>query len=274
MQRPRHAPTHHARTRHATETWAAASGMHARVVGAVIMRDLQTRFGAGYFGFLLGLMMPLGHLAIALVVNFIVGRKTPLGTNVTIFLMTGVLPFVLWLYSHRQIMMSLHQNIPLLSFPGVDVLDIFIGRFIVEFVNGSIVVSIAIAFMYFFSQDINVNDISKFLYSLIASVLLGFGTGVIFGSLGYFNHMSILIGNLLGPIMWVMSGIFFIPDDTPEIIRIILSFNPLSHIIDSVRTSYYAEYSSSFASNYFIISAISALILTSISLATIVRRSA
>ncbi|MDI4663231.1 ABC transporter permease [Xanthobacter autotrophicus] len=259
-------------TRFAGESWRTASAMHARVVGAVIMRDLQTRFGAGYFGFLLGLVMPLGHLAIAIGVNFLIGRKPPLGTDIAIFLMTGVLPFVIWLYAHRQIMMALLQNKPLLYFPGVDAFDIFCGRICIEIVNATLIVSVVIITINYTRNGIEISNLSQFMYGLIFSIFFGIGTGVIFGALANFNIIALMFGNILGPLMWVISGIFFLPDEMPDIIRDYIFFNPLTHIIDYLRVAYYSEYSSSFLSIPYLLSTLAALIVLGITIVCVVRR--
>jgi len=232
--------------RPALDGWSTASAMHARVVGAVIMRDLQTRFGTGYLGFLLGLIMPLGHLTIAIVVTTLLGRPAPLGTDGPVFLMTGVLPFILWLYGHRQIMLTLLQNRPLLYFPGVDVFDLFSARMILEITSGTLVVVIVLATLAILGHDLTVGDWPAFLYGLILSWLLGVATGLIFGGLGTMWSATIIAGNIIGPLLWVTSGVLFLPDGLPDKIRDALAYNPLCQIIDGVRVAYFSEYSSSF----------------------------
>lgn len=233
-------------SRAAGESWSAASSMHARVVGAVIMRDLQTRFGTGYLGFLLGLIMPLGHLTIAIGVTTLLGRPAPLGTDTPVFLMTGVLPFVLWLYGHRQIMLTLLQNRPLLYFPGVDVFDLLAARMIIEVVSGTLVVVIVLTTLAVLGHDLGVGDWPGFLYNLIRAWLLGVGTGLIFGGLATLWSATIIVGNIIGPLLWVTSGVLFLPDGLPDRLRDIVSYNPLCQIVDGVRASYFSEYTSSF----------------------------
>lgn len=250
MRRPRTAHPHgHAgepRARHAAANWSAASAMHARVVGAVIMRDLQTRFGTGYFGFLLGLLIPLAHLTIAIVVTTILGRPASIGTDGPIFLMTGVLPFVLWLYGHRQIMLTLLQNRSLLYFPGVDLFDLFAARIILEIVSATLVVLIVMGTLMILGHDIVAENWPGFLYGLVRSWLFGVGTGLIFGAIGTMWSIAFMIGNVLGPLFWVSSGILFLADTLPEKLRNILHYNPLCQIIDGVRVSYFSEYWSTF----------------------------
>ncbi|MFG1205874.1 hypothetical protein V5F79_02565 [Xanthobacter flavus] len=272
MQRPRHAPTRHAPARHAAETWAAASGMHARVVGAVIMRDLQTRFGTGYFGFLLGLIMPLGHLTIAMVIMTVLGRLPPIGTSNATFSMTGVLPFVLWLYSHRQIMIAYQQNRPLLYFPGVDIGDLLAARVILEISSGTLVVVFVLSALALMGYDVMPAYPAAFLGSLIAAWVLGIATGLIFGNGGALFPGLLMLGNLLGPLFWITSGIVYLPDLLPERAREAVSYFPLCQAVDMLRFSFYPEYYSSFYDPYKIYPTLLFMVLFGSALVPIVRK--
>lgn len=259
-------------TRFAGESWRTALSMHARAVGAVIMRDLQTRFGAGYFGFLLGLAIPLVHLTVAIGITTLLGRQAAIGTDVPIFMMTGVLPFVVWLYGHRQIMQTLQQNRSLLYFPGVDIFDLFASRAILEIVTATLVVFIVLGTLALLGHNPAVANWRGFIFALVQAWSLGLGTGLIFGSIGAVAPLTYMIGNVLGPILWAISGIFFLPDSTPDRVRDILVFNPLCQIIDALRTAYFAEYYSSFLDQTILTSTIVSLILVGLALVAVVRK--
>lgn len=232
--------------RPALDGWSTASAMHARVVGAVIMRDLQTRFGTGYLGFLLGLIMPLGHLTIAMVIMTTLGRLAPIGTNIPTFSMTGVLPFVLWLYGHRQIMIAFQQNRPLLYFPGVDISDLLSARIIIEVASGTLVVVMVLLALALIGYDITPGHLAGFVYGLMLAWLLGIATGLIFGNVGAMWPAFLMFGNLLGPLFWITSGIVYLPDALPDKLKDILVYFPLCQIVDFVRSSFFSEYESTF----------------------------
>lgn len=256
----------------APESWSAASSMHVRVVGAVIMRDLQTRFGTGYLGFLFGLLIPLAHLTVAIVVTTVLGRPAPLGTDMPIFLMTGVLPFILWLYGHRQIMLTLLQNRPLLYFPGIDVFDLFAARIILEIVSGTLVVVIVLATLAILGHDLAIADWPGFLYGLLRAWLMGVATGLIFGALGTMWTIAVMLGNVMGPLVWVTAGVLFLPDGLPDKLRDILAYHPLCQIIDGVRVAYFSEYASSFYDQGILNISLLALLAFGMALVPVTRR--
>ncbi|MCL8382355.1 ABC transporter permease [Xanthobacter aminoxidans] len=233
-------------TRFAGESWNTAFSMHARVVGAVIMRDMQTRFGASYAGFLLGLIMPLGHLGIAIGILSLIGRVPPVGQGSVPFLLTGVLPFVVWFYCHRQIMICFAQNKPLLYFPGVDVFDILVARTITEIASGTLVIVTLLFAVAAIGYDVTPHDIINFSYGLILTWSFGIATGIIFGATGVLWPPMIMAGSLLTPLFWISSGILYLPEAMPDRIQMILNFLPLCQIVEGIRTSFFSEYQSSF----------------------------
>src|SRR5262245_51841833 len=103
-----------------------------RVVGALILRDMRTRFGRTFFGYLVIVGWPFSHLLLLMGVYLVTRRVAPIGTNTTIFLATGVLPYILFFYPGRFIMFSLVQNHPLLYFPIVKPVDVVLARGILE----------------------------------------------------------------------------------------------------------------------------------------------
>ncbi|MFG1383393.1 ABC transporter permease [Xanthobacter versatilis] len=259
-------------TRFAGESWRTASAMHARVVGAVIMRDLQTRFGAGYFGFLLGIMIPLAHLTIAIVITTVLGRPAPIGTDGPVFLMTGVLPFILWLYCHRQIMQTIAQNRSLLYFPSVDIFDLFAARIIVEIISGTIVAVTLFSSLSILGHHVSASEWPNFLGAIVHAWVFGVATGLIFGGVSAIWPFAMMLGNVMGPILWVSSGILFLPDLLPNKISDLIYFNPLAHVVDSARISFYNEYTSTFYDPIFLNISILILLIFGLSMPVLLRK--
>lgn len=232
--------------RFAGESWRTAMKMHSRAVGAVVMRDIQTRFGASYAGFLLGLIMPLGHLGVTLVAMAIIAAYPPVGPNIPTFLMTGILPFIIWSYCHRQVMVSLLQNRPLLYFPGVDPFDLIFARLLVEIPTATLVILIVVTALAVTGYGSLPGSFSGFVMSLTEAWVLGIGTGLVFGGIAALWPPVLTAGNLFIPLFWATSGVVYLPDRLPDQVRNIIWHFPLCQIVDGFRESYFFEYRSSF----------------------------
>lgn len=219
---------------------------HARVVLALMLRDIKTRAGASYFGFLIGLVVPLAHLTIVLVLYIAMGRAAAIGTNITLYLASAVLPFVIWSYAHQKIVLSFQQNSALTSFPIVKLFDILIARSIVELLNAALIIICSIGILSAIIYDIFIFNFSSMVFSLMLAYILGVSTGYIFGLISYIFPGFMIVGFLIIPVYWIACGTVFIPDALPEQIRNFVYFFPLTHIVDYTRMSIYAAYMSKF----------------------------
>ena len=225
---------------------SAALSQHFRVIVALILRDIKTRAGASYFGFLVGLAIPLIHILIVLSIYIIMGRRAVIGTDVTTYLATAILPFVIWSYAHQKVFQAFSQNLALTSFPIVKFDDILIARASVELLNAAMIASVTYIAMLIITDDITIIDKPNVLYAILLSYILGISTGYIFGLIGIYFTGFVLVGFIIIPIYWITCGTIFIPDALPDKLRILLYFFPLAHIVDYLRLSFYPSYLSLF----------------------------
>lgn len=241
--------------------YRAAAAQHVRVVYALMLRDLQTRVGASYFGFLLSLLFPLAHIAVLLSIYILLGRRAPIGTDVMLYLATAILPFVLWSYTHRHMMQGFSQNKPLTAFPIVRFHDIFVARALVELVLSMLIVVVFASTLALLDKDLFVAFPQPFLYALVLAYALGVGSGLFFGLMSLAIPGFNIVGFIIIPFYWVTSGIFFIPDVLPEPLRVVVMVFPLAHVVDFGRVSFYASYVSNFYSLIYVHVAIGAFLL-------------
>lgn len=220
---------------------------HLRVIYALVLRDIKTRFGSSYFGFLFGLLIPLAHLIIVLSIYIITGRRSPIGSDVSIYLSTAIIPFIVWSYTHQKTMHAFSQNYALTALPVVRLIDIFVSRSIVELLNSVIIVLIAGFLIILYASDSHIQSISGVFFGMLLSYILGISTGLIFGVGGLLVPIVNIIGFVIIPVYWITSGILSIPDALPAEIRSALHLFPLSHIVDFCRMEFYANYMTSFA---------------------------
>lgn len=229
---------------------------HCRVVISLLLRDIKTRAGSSYFGFLVGLALPLGHIGVLLFLYVILGRKPAIGTDILVFLCSAILPFAIWSYTHQRMMTALPHNMPLTSFPVVKIIDIIAARAIGELLAGTMIVIVVFSFLLFFDGNVFVGDYYLLTLSLFLAFFLGISTGFLFGIITFLVPSTYMIAFIIIPIFWVTSGVIFIPDAIPEQLRFYLQFFALTHIVELTRSSIYTSYVTQFSSMKFVVSAI------------------
>uniref|UniRef100_A0A9E8A443 ABC-2 type transporter domain-containing protein n=1 Tax=Bosea sp. NBC_00436 TaxID=2969620 RepID=A0A9E8A443_9HYPH len=239
--------------------WALST--HARVIHALVLRDIQTRTGGSYFGFFFGLVMPLGHIGLLLLSYVALGRKPAIGTDTLLFLTSAILPFIIWSYTHQKMIAAFSQNRALIAFPVVGFNEIAVSRAIVELFSSILISAITMICIWISGTEMIFNSIKMLLFCFFISYLLGVGTGSVFGVLSVFNNFIALLGYLLIPLFWLTCGALFIPDALPELVRGAVSVFAIAHIVDFARMAVYPGYFSQFPSIEFIVIAVGGNIL-------------
>jgi capsular polysaccharide transport system permease protein len=215
-----------------------------RILVAIMLRDVRTRFFGSAFGFLLAIGWPLSHIFILLAINTSIGRAAPYGDSAALWFATGVVPFMVFNYMARFTMMGVVMNKPMLSFPVVKVSDIVFARAILELLNAGIVIIATMIIFGVLGIDFVPIDLVQACMALCACMLLGLGFGIVNAVIAGLAPFWMTGYMLFSIIMWVASGVIFVPDVLPEIARYWLSFNPALQGVEWMRSSYYEGYGS------------------------------
>jgi capsular polysaccharide transport system permease protein len=221
--------------------WPAAQRQW-RVFYAIMLRNIRTKFLGNGLGYLVGIAWPLTHILIIVEVFSLGGRTAPYGSSTAVFIATGVVPYMTFSYLARFTMMAAVRAKPLLQFPEVKILDVLFATMILELLSASCVTLIVIIIGWFCGLDVMPRDIVDLSYAYGAAVLLGLGFGLLNSviALAYFPWLTGYV--LINILLWVSSGIIFVPDNLPASIRYWASFLPQLQIIEWTRSAYYEGY--------------------------------
>jgi capsular polysaccharide transport system permease protein len=215
------------------------------VVNALLLRDIRTRAGKFYVGYVVIFSMPFAHLGILLLIYTMFFKRAPsFGNQTIIFFGISMLPFVIFVYPSRQVLLSLIANRPLLYFPRVKILDIFIARGILEFANGMAVAAIVCVVLFLFEGEFAPRDPFGFLAALLLTLYLGFGWGAYNALIAHLFQFWAMVFNLFFPVLWMTSGALFYVHGLPSEYAKLLSFNPLLQCVEYIRYAYYDGYPS------------------------------
>jgi capsular polysaccharide transport system permease protein len=221
---------------------ASPLAINAAAIGAILLRDIKLRAGPYYTGFLMILLMPLAHLLIVVIVFHLFGRLAPQGTDQIVYFGISILPFVIYTYLSRQIVMALAENLPLLYFNRVMILDIFLARGILEATGSIVVFIIVVSILAVYSTDFSPRDWPGIVFAVAATIYFGFSWGVANALIARLLPVWYIFFNLTFPLFWIASGIVFFPTAIPEPYDRWLALNPLLQCIEWIRYAYYEDY--------------------------------
>jgi capsular polysaccharide transport system permease protein len=212
------------------------------VINALLLRDIRARAGKFYTGYLVIFLMPFLHLAVVLVVMTVLGRAPTVGTQPFTFFGLSILPFVIFVYPARQILVAVLSNRPLLYFPRVKIADVIVARALLESANGVVVSAIVMLVLFLATGEFEPRDPMGVMAAVLLTIYLGIAWGAynsLFAML--FPFWAICFG-LAFPLLWISSGILINVYGLPNDIQHYLAFNPLLQCVEFIRYSYYEDY--------------------------------
>lgn len=229
-----------------------------------MLRDMRTRFGRSFFGYVIIVLWPLTHLLGLMALYLLIRRAIPIGTSAPVFLATGILPYILCLYPARMIMMSLVQNQPLLYFPVVKSFDVIVARGMLEIITAFWVTVIFCVILFIFNVDFMPVLPEEAMLAIFATIYLAFAIGFVSAVLYKMMRAWLAIMILLMILMYLTSGALFMPSTLPENVQTYLWFNPLLHSVEWLRSAYYEGYSYGWLSRSYLLGFATALLFVGV----------
>jgi len=225
-----------------------------RVIGALLLREIRTRNGSHRLGYLMTFVDLSASILVLSVMYTFISHTPPLGTNVVMFMTSGM--FVLRMFGaiEGQVKNAISANRALLGYPPVKTLDVFLARFILEIVNYATLILILGTIFSVTKIGMLPADPLKVVWGFTLVALLGLSFGM---ASCVFFHFFPFLEKLYGyakSLLMVGSAIFFLPESIPVDFRIILEFNPLVHVVTIVREGFYQGYQSQYDSQIFTLS--------------------
>jgi capsular polysaccharide transport system permease protein len=216
-----------------------------RILGAVLIQDMRSRYGHSHLGYLIAIAWPLTHIGAVTVAYILRTGIAPVGDSPTMFVGTGVVPYILCLYPARLLALAIPQNRQLLNIPVIQPFHLIFSRCILETLNAVIVLALFMSAVTLFDVDILPADTAEASKAIGAAVFLGIG-------LGFFNVvMCALVGNyflvffiLTMVVLYLFSGVYLPRTAMPESIREYMAYNPLLQLVEWLRSAYYTSYDS------------------------------
>lgn len=214
----------------------------ARVIFALIMRDMATGYGRSAMGYVWAVIEPLGAIVVLSLAFQVALRNPALGDSFPLFYATGYIPFALYNTMQAKISNAIRENRKLLFYPRVTYVDAIIARFILTFLTQLLVAIILFWGIIWFSDVNQKIQIGPVLISLIVAAFLGLGVGAFNLVLMFFLPSWKTIWSIITRPLFLISCVFFLFDTLPPWAQAILWYNPLIHIVGENRVGFYSIY--------------------------------
>jgi capsular polysaccharide transport system permease protein len=224
-----------------------------RVVTALVIREMGTKFGRSVGGYAWAIAEPLGGILLLAIAFSLALRTPPLGTSFMLFYATGIVPYYMFNTMAKGVAGAISTNRGLLNYPVVSVLDAVFAKFVLNFLT-IFIVAVVLMVGIVLGLDLHVNlDLAALLLAFALSALIGLGVGAMNCVLfGFFPTWKNIWGVLTRP-LFILSGIFYIFESVPKAFQGVLWWNPIVHVIAVMRQGVYGHYDPTFVSYPYVI---------------------
>ena len=215
-----------------------------RVLDALMLREARTFFTHSRLGYAWALFEPLMHVfALTVAMLFLGGSHTPpIGESMPVFYMTGVLPYLFFCHLTEKGLDLVHSQQIVLSLPQVTLADAVGASLLLRAATDLMVLVLSLLIFAAIGMGGMPHDVMGM--GLAYGVLFLLSAGVAGINLGL-STISSVPGRLWPVVLracYFLSGIFYHPDMMPTEFREWVLWNPLVHVIEWVRQSYYPLY--------------------------------
>lgn len=215
---------------------------NARIVVALMMRELITRYGRKGLGFAWVIGEPLIFCLGVLVLWSVARPDYEHGIRMGPFVMTGYMCLLLLRHQITLSLSALQANVGLLHHRGIAVLHLYIARNILEFLGTTAAFGVVYAVLMMLGQ---VSWPANLLLLYGGWFLLAFmatGLAMIFAALAIRYDVMERIVPLFTYILIPMSGVFFMAAWVPAAYRDTFLLIPLPHVVEMVRAGVFGEF--------------------------------
>lgn len=218
-----------------------AIAVQRRVIGALLMREIITRYGRNNIGFLWLFVEPaIFTIIITLIWHFTrAGRIT--SVPITAMAVTGYISVQLWRNIINRVKNAVSANNAIMYHRNINILDVFISRTLLEMfgaITSFIVVSIIFIYVGWMGFP---EDPLKIIIAFLILSWFGASLAMVVGSLNTRFPVFDRIWKPISYALFLLSGLFFIVDWLPlNGQRIVLLF-PMAHGLELLRDGYFGS---------------------------------
>lgn len=223
-----------------------------RSITALVLREMASRYGRSPGGYIWAIVEPVAGIALLSIAFALILRNPPLGTNFPYFYASGLIPFFFFASISVQIATALQYSRALLSYPVMSFVDALAARFLLNGLTQLLIMVIIIAAIV---MIFNLNPIINWPQIFLATAMLVALT-IAIGTLNcfLFNIFPVWqqIWAVINRPLFIVSGIFFIPENLPMQAREIFYYNPMAHVISQFRKGLFDTYDATYVSPLFV----------------------
>jgi capsular polysaccharide transport system permease protein len=215
-------------------------GIVWRVIGAIVLREILTRFGRRNLGFLWLFIEPIVFTALISAVWSLMRDVAGYhGISVVAFAITGYSSILLWRNMANRCSKAIEGNTALLYHRNVKVLDIFTARILLELVAATtsfVVLSLVLSLLKVIEPP---HDMLTVVGGWLLLAWIGTGLAGLLGAVCAQFSLAEKLWRPMSYLLMPVSGTFFMVDWLPPKSQEIVLWIPMVHGVEILRGGYF-----------------------------------
>ena len=210
-----------------------------RVVGALLMREILTRYGRKNIGFLWIFFEPMLFTLGVTAVWSIGNLGEHIALPIVAFAVTGYSPVLLWRNCASRASMAITANLGLLYHRNVRVIDVMIARNLVEIAGGTIsFVVLTLWFVVAGMMDAP-EDYVRILAAWLLLAWFGASLALIIGAASAYSDVVERLWHTAAYLLFPLSGALFMVDWLPPDFQTLALLVPMVTGVELLREGYF-----------------------------------
>lgn len=212
-----------------------------RVIWALTMREVLTRYGRHNIGFLWLFVEPMMFTVGVTALWYLLGMNHASNLPITAFALTGYSTVLLWRNMPNRVVMAVSSNLSLMYHRNVRVIDLFASRLFLEAV--SITSSFFMLTVIFVAAEYMdpPEDLLKLSGAWLMTAWFGASLGLFLGACGEKSELIEKLWHPLAYLIFPISGAAFIVDAVPPGLRDEVLWIPMVHCTEMVRDAFFGS---------------------------------
>jgi capsular polysaccharide transport system permease protein len=213
-----------------------------RILGALTIREMQSQNAKYQFGFAWALIEVLIYVAVISLLRVVIRAFMPPDMPPFTFLILGILPVQTFVKTAKGMEMVVARNKRLLGLPLVTPLDLALAKALQELcIYAPLFLCLAI-----FSSELEGTGMPRFPLGVVlvylSSWLMGFSFGLILAPAFRMFPPSRWFFMPFQRVLFYTSGLYFVISSIPSNLWIYMTWNPLLHVDELMRTYWFSNY--------------------------------
>lgn len=225
--------------------WYGAQ-VQLRVIGAVLLRELHTRFGRDNIGYLWMFVEPM-MLSIAISgIHLAVHARLAYGMEVVPFYLTGYTPFLMFRQVINRACATVESNRTLLYHRQISLFDLLFARALLDFIG----TALAMFALLGLATSLGLAQLPDRPVLIFVGLILLFWLCLAFSlpicALGVLSSAADKFVHPWTYVMMPLSGVFFIAETIPPFYRDIIMWGPVIHLTQLIRMGQFGGFDSQY----------------------------